>query len=99
MTELSDTEVFVLDCQSTGATPELDDVRRRRIVVSGGEIVSMGDDDQTTPVSVPPRRGVTSDRASYDRLRVLVTELVRILGEGGDVTVHVRRNRVVLRLP
>jgi hypothetical protein len=78
---------------------EADDIRRRRVVVCGGEIASIGDDDRTTPVSAPPLRAATFDRASYDRLRVLVTELGRILGEGGDVTLHVRRHRVVLGRP
>lgn len=76
---------------------EANDIRRRRIVVSGGDIASISDDDAATPIAVLPRREAAFDRASYDRLRVLVTELGRILGEGGDVVVHVRRHRIVLR--
>lgn len=78
---------------------EADDIRRRRVVLSGGEIASITGDDPSSPVDVPARREATFDRAAYDRLRVLVTELGRILGEGGDVVVHVRRHRVTLRRP
>jgi DNA polymerase III epsilon subunit-like protein len=78
---------------------EADDIRRRRIVLSGGEIASIDDDDASSAITVAARRVTAFDRAGYDRLRVLVTELGRILGEGGDVTVHVGRHRVVLRRP
>lgn len=76
---------------------EADDIRRRRITLSGGEIIAIEDDAANVPIVVSPRRTTSFDRSSYDRLRVLVTELGRILGEGGDVAVHVRRHRVVLR--
>jgi DNA polymerase III alpha subunit (gram-positive type) len=36
MTELSDTEVFVLDCQSTGATPELGDLLELGWTITAG---------------------------------------------------------------
>jgi hypothetical protein len=76
---------------------EADDIRRRRIVIARGDVVSIADDDPADPIAVPDRSAVSFDRAEYDRLRVLVTELGRVLGEGGDVTVHVRRHRIVLR--
>lgn len=75
---------------------EADDIRRRRVVLSGGEIESIADDDPSSVIGVRARREAVFDRASYDRLRVLVTELGRILGEGGDVVVHVRGHRIAL---
>lgn len=76
---------------------EADDIRRRRVAVSAAEIVAITDDDDTPPIVARAPRAAVFDRAAYDRLRVLVTELGRILGEGGDVTVHVRGHRIVLR--
>jgi hypothetical protein len=35
------------------------------------------------------------DRACYDRLRILTTELKRIARDGGNVVVHVQGRRVL----
>lgn len=69
---------------------EADDVRRRVLVVRGAEIVSAGADapGERLPASTWHARRACFDRARYDRLRVLATELARVSREGGDVAVH-----------
>ncbi|HET9929843.1 MAG TPA: hypothetical protein VFQ35_04115, partial [Polyangiaceae bacterium] len=63
----------------------------RLLVISGAAIVAARDEpssyrpaQRTLARAVPPR----FDRKSYDRLRVLSTELKRIARDGGEVQVH-----------
>ncbi len=67
----------------------------RRIVLQAGQVVSR--DELAAELSVPSAgalrrswhdRQRAFDATSYDRLRVITTELRRVLIEGGDVTIH-----------
>ncbi len=67
----------------------------RRLSVRGGEIVAAGD--------APSVRGGGAgagsfDRARYDRLRILTTELKRVLRDRGEVTVWARGRPLPARL-
>ncbi len=71
----------------------------RRLVFVEGQLVERHDldegeplPDRSGPAPRPPSRAArlaAFDAARYDRLRVLATELRRIVDQGGDVTVHV----------
>lgn len=73
--------------------------RGRRLVLVEGQLVERHDLDEGEPLPDrsgsaprPPSRAArlaAFDAARYDRLRVLATELRRIVDQGGDVTVHV----------
>jgi DNA polymerase III epsilon subunit-like protein len=81
---------------------EPDTARWRRLRLRGGSIAEVTDasdgtnaNDELTHASgevthVPPslRRRPPFDRRTYDRLRVLTTELKRIVRDGGSVSVH-----------
>ena len=56
--------------------------------------VSAADQDGPLAVLAAPA-DATFDRASYDRLRILTTELKRIARDGGDVMVRVQGGRVL----
>lgn len=67
----------------------------RHLVLAEGSISERYDSLSTKPKDHPlhpPRRDARLtgfDRRRYDRLRVLVTELRRVMDEGGDVAIHV----------
>jgi len=68
--------------------------RRRRLCIRAGEVTA-------TEVDAPSPASVTAsapafDRARYDRLRILTTELKRISRDGGEVVVYAQGRR---RLP
>ncbi len=71
----------------------------RLLVLAGSEIVRQADiagpDDVPLAIAAPPSRWqrlASFDAARYDRLRVLATELRRIVDQGGSVTVRVGRH-------
>lgn len=75
--------------------------RARLLVLDGGEISARRDvaSPRAMPASVPApasraQRLASFDAARYDRLRVLVTELRRIVDQGGEVTVQVGPHRI-----
>jgi DNA polymerase-3 subunit epsilon len=68
--------------------------RPRELVVQGGDIVSARDIGTVTRSADGPKkpwraRQAVFDGARYDRLRVLTTELRRVLDEGGQATAYV----------
>jgi DNA polymerase-3 subunit epsilon len=72
----------------------------RLLIVHRGELVDAIDTVDAADVTVTPRPHVplaerrrAFDRARYDRLRLLTTELKRILRDGGDVTVQFSATR------
>lgn len=75
--------------------------RARRLVVRDGRVVDARDETpderptSTFAASSLEQRQRAFDRAMYDRLRVLTTELKRIRRDGGEVTVFVGRGRPV----
>jgi hypothetical protein len=74
---------------------EADDIRRRVLLIREGEI----DATDVEPDAVPRPRAWRSrqrgfDRARYDRLRVLATELARVHAEGGDVALRIGARRI-----
>ena len=81
---LDDAEVIY---REPGAT------RNRRLRIRAGQ-VSAGDQDGPLAVLAAPA-DAAFDRASYDRLRILTTELKRIARDGGDVMVRVQGGRVL----
>jgi len=65
-----------------------------RITLQGAELVQL----ETTPKAVAQSRLATQlafDAAHYDSLRILTTELKRILRDGGDVSVQLSPSRVL----
>jgi len=58
----------------------------RRLRIRAGEIAAPGD-------GPAPPRATAFDRARYDRLRILTTELKRILRDGGEVTLFAHGRR------
>lgn len=73
--------------------------RRRLLVLRGGEIVQRA---WTDALPMPPgawrsirERAARMDRASYDRLRVLTTELRRLAAEGADPAVRCAPGAIV----
>lgn len=74
----------------------------RLLVVSGGDIALARDESleyrpslRVRTNALPPR----FDRKSYDRLRVLTTELKRVTRDGGDVRVHWGPSRSLSQRP
>jgi DNA polymerase-3 subunit epsilon len=78
-------------CLLTDSVVEVEERGRpaRRLVVRGGELDGGPGPPPVRPLS---ERRAVFDAARYDRLRVLSTELRRILLEGGLVRVHVGRH-------
>lgn len=75
---------------------EPDSQRARLIVLSGGEVVESADAPLEPPPLAPLGARIAAlefDRAKYDRLRVLSTELDRIRRDGGSVAVYVAPGR------
>jgi hypothetical protein len=72
----------------------------RFLVLEGGNVSQAGDLATGTPLAVPapaPRTRLATQRsfdaARYDSLRILTTELKRILRDGGEVKVRLSRGR------
>ena len=88
---------LVLLSEASLAFRERDGDRFRLLVLARGQIVEQR--DIADPLELPAREAPPSwrvrqagiDAASYDRLRVLATELARIRAEGGSVVVRHRR--------
>ena len=79
---------------------EPESARVRLLEVRGGELASARDvaPDETDPPGTRPferARAPRFDRAIYDRLRILTTELKRIARDGGDVAIAFRAGRRV----
>jgi DNA polymerase-3 subunit epsilon len=75
-----------------------DGARLRRFVIENGDVVSSSDAvdpvaslEHRAAASTWRARQATFDGAKYDRLRVLTTELRRVLAEGGDVRIRFDR--------
>ncbi len=75
----------------------------RKATIERGVIGRFEDAGGTTPFADPPpwrpwrERQRSFDGASYDRLRVLTTELRRVLDEGGDARLVIQGGRVLGR--
>lgn len=74
--------------------------RARFLVVRGAELAESGDVTSDTVLPIPERqpRETTQrsfDAARYDSLRILTTELKRILRDGGEVKLRLSRNRTL----
>ncbi|MBL8943196.1 MAG: hypothetical protein JNK45_08625 [Myxococcales bacterium] len=75
---------------------------RRRLVIERGIITARADHDPAVVLGVPPgaarrdaqRRGAF-DLATFDRMRVLTSELRRIVEAGGFVAVRLERGRIL----
>ena len=67
--------------------------RTRRLRIRAGQI-SAADQEVPLPVLAAPP-DASFDRACYDRLRILTTELKRIARDGGNVIVRVRAGRAL----
>jgi len=92
MTILSESDVVF---REVGSPPRLLRLRGGSILHAGAVAGAPPCDD---PARVPWRaRQRTFDAAGYDRLRVLVTELVRVLAEGGEVEVRTSGQTLVGR--
>ena len=65
----------------------------RRLRIRAGQI-SVADEDDAMAVLAAPA-GASFDRACYDRLRILTTELKRIARDGGNVGLRVRGGRAL----
>jgi hypothetical protein len=67
--------------------------RFRQLWIAGGDIVSSQELAAVENLAVGPptrpwlERQRAFDAARYDRLRVLTTELVRVIADGGEVTI------------
>ena len=72
----------------------------RSLVLQGARVVELADQGADEVVSLGPRRrrGASReafDAARYDELRILTTELKRILRDGGEVAVRLSARRVL----
>jgi DNA polymerase-3 subunit epsilon len=73
--------------------------RARVLTLEGGRVIDRGDLVELASLGERPRRrcrGVMErkrafDAATYDRLRVLLTELHRVIAEGGEVALRIGR--------
>jgi len=79
---------------------EPDAVTARYLVLDGADLVASGDllNDTLLPVPCARARQATQlgfDAARYDSLRILTTELKRILRDGGEAKIRLSRGRVV----
>lgn len=83
------------DCDILYAEPG--STRSRRLTVRDGAIVdaSDGGSESASSASVQRTKAARFDRAKYDRLRILSTELKRVAQDGGHVAVHWGRARAV----
>jgi hypothetical protein len=77
----------------------VDGTSSRRLVIARGHVVDRADHDGGPP-PLPPGwqerdRTACFDMATFDRLRVLSTELRRIATAGGEVTVCLAPHRVL----
>jgi hypothetical protein len=63
----------------------------RRLTLRAGQLIA-ANEDGAAPADGPPLSSTGRfDRATYDRLRVLTTELRRIMRDGGHVSMRPRR--------
>jgi hypothetical protein len=67
--------------------------RNRRLQIRAGQVSASDQDDPLAVLAVPA--DASFDRACYDRLRILTTELKRIARDGGNVIVCVRAGRAL----
>jgi DNA polymerase-3 subunit epsilon len=86
--------------ESSVAYREAGAVSARYLHVAGAEIADSGDLEAGTALPAPtrpPRRQLQAafDAARYDSLRILTTELKRILKSGGEVKVRLSRSRLL----
>lgn len=65
----------------------------RRLVVEGAEVRREGPTPRPRPLR---ERRASFDAARYDRMRVLATELLRVVAEGGQARVEIGAHRFVL---
>ena len=84
---------LLADCQISFREPS--DATTRSLVVAGATVVA--EDTVSAPRPRLARLVSTANAASYDRLRVLFTELSRIRREGGDVAVRIGRHGTLCR--
>lgn len=85
---------------------EADQPERRLLIIEGGDIVERASLPRGAPLPPPPRadrsafeRRKSFDIGRYDRLRVLSTELKRVMGQTGVVAVRPNDKRVLCGLP
>jgi hypothetical protein len=94
--------VRLSECSLAWAEPGAE--RRRLLVIQGGAVVARADLEPDTPVPVPPGRAralgerrAVFDVATFDRLRVLTTELRGLAAGSGSVELrlgpHARMSR------
>ncbi len=81
---LADAEVVY---REPGAT------RARRLRIRAGQVIAGDPHDPPAVLAAPA--DAAFDRACYDRLRILTTELKRIARDGGEVAVRVRAGRAL----
>ena len=81
---LDDAEV---DYREPGAT------RTRRLRIRAGQVSAAAEDEPLTLLAAPV--DASFDRACYDRLRILTSELKRIARDGGNVVVRVQGGRAL----
>jgi len=67
--------------------------RTRRLRIRAGQVSAAEQDESLASPAAPA--GAAFDRACYDRLRILTTELKRIARDGGSVVVRVRAGRAL----
>jgi hypothetical protein len=67
--------------------------RTRRLRIRAGRISAV--DQDVPPAVLAGPADAVFDRACYDRLRILTTELKRIARDGGNVIVCVRAGRAL----
>jgi DNA polymerase-3 subunit epsilon len=72
----------------------------RSLLLQGARVVEFADQGADQAISFCPRRSRTASRqafdaARYDELRILTTELKRILRDGGEVSVRLSAMRVL----
>jgi DNA polymerase III subunit epsilon len=67
--------------------------RTRRLQIRAGQVSAADQDDPLAVLAAPA--DAPFDRACYDRLRILTTELKRIARDGGNVVVRVQAGRAL----
>ena len=67
--------------------------RPRRLRTRAGQVSAADQDEPLALLDVPA--DASFDRACYDRLRILTTELKRIARDGGNVVVRVQGGRAL----
>ncbi|HVR62364.1 MAG TPA: GIY-YIG nuclease family protein [Polyangia bacterium] len=71
------------------------DARARRLRFRAGQLIdaaNAGDDSVASTAESPEPAPARFDRATYDRLRILTTELRRLMRDGGQVWMRPRRS-------